>query len=173
MKTALALIALCIAFASQASAALPPIPPRALALEVQLQQLDTKTTTLWQSHWGSYEKQHRAQRGLRVRVRMFGSFDPNVTVEWRFVGRSIEGGLYVYDAGSRDTTIGKPESVIGIVGKPISGDDMKLVLAQQRDTSGGKPYGYAVRVLQKGKTVATMESSAGLFALPMPRERSK
>jgi len=169
MKT-IALLALCIAVASAVhAAALPPIPPGAVSLDVELVQVSTKTTTPWQTWWGSYHKRFSAQRALRVRARLFGTFDPNVIIEWRFVAQRIGGGLYVYDSGSREAVIEKPQSDIGIFAKPISGEDHNYNAINRRDTSGGKPYGYAVRVTQNGVVLAAKESSAGLLALPLPR----
>jgi hypothetical protein len=101
-----------------------------------------------------------------VKARVTGRYDPHVTVAWCFAGKALDGGaVYVYDSGSREALIGGTLADIGIIAKPIMGEDTKYNALHQRERSGGRPYGYAVRITQRGRVVASMESSVGLLAL--------
>jgi len=167
MKTLL--LALCLAVATVVHAA-PPAPPTAVSIEIEMHQPKSATETTYSTSWGSYDKNFAAQRTARVKLKMVGEFDRAVTVKWAFIARGIRGGLYAWDSGTASAEIKKGGTDIEIISKELTGADQNLKAIDVRSTSGGKPHGFALVVMQGGRVIASKESSVGLIAL-MPVEK--
>jgi hypothetical protein len=158
------------------------IPERAVSIDVTMGQRDDRTT-VWRTEYGSYRKDFTHQRVLRVRVRVHGSWRPDFTAQWIFIGADTanQNKLTIYGRGERNTRLGPGGEVVFQVESPVmSGTDSRYTALKRRDREGIKPYGWAVLLWQSGRLFAAkgatpeLESFARKHAVaPIPPSNAK
>lgn len=165
MKTHLLTGVLFFVLATVASAAsTSPIQPSALSVRV-VQENTERTATNWKTDWGSASKDYLRRRVLCVTLRAVGEYDPRVTLEWYFIGKSNDGGggLAVYGAGAAEASVSRVATKPYVIGSDFVTHYQDRYNALGITERGGlKPFGWVVLVWQGDRLLRSEGSTPEL-----------
>jgi hypothetical protein len=145
-----------------AVAAVPPMKPNNLVVDVKMEQ-SQRTTTRMRSSSGDFSKTDRNRRTLLVGLRRVGECNPDVTVYGFFIARDSGGKTSGFYGASVAAAVVKPAggTVVEMESDDLVGSrervfDLKFV-------GGDYPHGWVVLVYQKGTKIHEVGSTPDLL----------
>lgn len=132
-----------------------PLQRGAIVLNVAAEQV-VRSESQWQTAWGDFSKDYINARVLVIDLRQLGPGNPQVKVEWFFIGRDHDKKhLFIYDSGETTGSIARG----GIKLTPSSRELVSNRSSYRNGRlTGQRPWGWSVFVTQNGRALGETAS---------------